>query len=52
MGTCMSMGQAAGTAAALAAAAGVVPGGLDAGRLREHLAEQGVLLDPVLPDGG
>jgi hypothetical protein len=29
-----------------------VPGGLDAGRLREHLAEQGVLLDPVLPDGG
>ena len=52
MGTCMSMGQAAGTAAALAAADGAVPGGLDAGRLREHLAEQGVLLDPVLPDGG
>jgi len=52
MGTCMSMGQAAGTAAALAAADGAVPGGLDAGRLREHLAEQSVLLDPVLPDGG
>jgi FAD dependent oxidoreductase len=52
MGTCMSMGQAAGTAAALAAAAGGVPGGLDAGHLRAHLAEQGVLLDPVLPDGG
>jgi hypothetical protein len=51
MGTCMSMGQAAGTAAALAAAAGGVPGGLDAGRLREHLAEQGVLLDPVPPPG-
>jgi FAD dependent oxidoreductase len=49
MGTCMSMGQAAGTAAALAAAAGGVPAGLDAGRLREHLAEQGVLLDPVPP---
>jgi FAD dependent oxidoreductase len=51
MGTCMSMGQAAGTAAALAAADGAVPGGLDAGRLREHLAEQGVLLDPVPPPG-
>jgi hypothetical protein len=51
MGTCMSMGQAAGTAAALAAADGAVPGGLDAGRLRRHLAEQGVLLDPVPPPG-
>jgi hypothetical protein len=51
MGTCMSMGQAAGTAAALAAADGAVPGGLDAGRLRKHLAEQGVLLDPVPPPG-
>jgi hypothetical protein len=47
----MSMGQAAGTAAALAAADGAVPGGLDAGRLRRHLAEQGVLLDPVPPPG-
>ena len=52
MGTCMSMGQAAGTAAALAAADGTVPGGLDAGRLRAHLAEQGVLLDPVPAGGG
>jgi hypothetical protein len=51
MGTCMSMGQAAGTAAAVAAAAGGVPGELDAGHLREHLAEQGVLLDPVAPPG-
>jgi FAD dependent oxidoreductase len=52
MGTCMSMGQAAGTAAAVAAGGGAVPGDLDAGRLRARLAEQGVLLDPVLPDGG
>jgi hypothetical protein len=51
MGTCMSMGQAAGTAAALAAADGAVPGDLDAGRLRDHLAVEGVLLDPVLPPG-
>jgi hypothetical protein len=51
MGTCMSMGQAAGTAAAVAVAAGGVPGGLDAGHLREHLAERGVLLDPVAPPG-
>jgi hypothetical protein len=49
MGTCMTMGQAAGTAAALAAAAGGVPGELPADRLRAHLQDQGVLLEPLPP---
>jgi 2-polyprenyl-6-methoxyphenol hydroxylase-like FAD-dependent oxidoreductase len=49
MGTCMAMGQAAGTAAALAAAGSNVPGDLPAARLRAHLAEHGVLLEPLRP---
>jgi glycine/D-amino acid oxidase-like deaminating enzyme len=49
MGTCMTMGQAAGAAAALAAAGGKVPGDLAAARLRARLADQGVLLEPVAP---
>jgi FAD dependent oxidoreductase len=47
MGTCMTMGQAAGTAAALAAAGSNVPGDLSATRLRAQLAEHGVLLEPL-----
>jgi hypothetical protein len=52
MGTCMAMGQAAGTAAALAAAGSDVPGDLPAARLRAHLAERGVLLEPLRPAEG
>jgi FAD dependent oxidoreductase len=52
MGTCMVMGQAAGTAAALAAAGSNVPGDLPAARLRARLAEHGVLLEPLRPGGG
>ncbi|NUW42157.1 FAD-dependent oxidoreductase [Nonomuraea rhodomycinica] len=44
MGQCMAMGQAAGTAAALAVQAGVEPAELDAGLLRERLREEGALL--------
>jgi hypothetical protein len=52
MGTCMAMGQAAGSAAALAAAGSDVPGDLPAARLRAHLAERGVLLEPLRPAEG
>jgi glycine/D-amino acid oxidase-like deaminating enzyme len=41
MGTCMAMGQAAGTAAALCAADGIVPRELSAERLRRKLREDG-----------
>ena len=41
MATCMAMGQAAGTAAALAAAGGSVPRALDGRALRERLAADG-----------
>lgn len=41
MGTCMAMGQAAGTAAALCAADAAVPRELDAVALRERLREDG-----------
>jgi hypothetical protein len=44
-GTCMAMGQAAGTAAALAAAANCELRDLDIGRLRDTLRSQGVVLD-------
>ena len=47
MATCMAMGQAAGTAAALAAAAGITPRALDPVLLRERLARDGALLDPI-----
>jgi glycine/D-amino acid oxidase-like deaminating enzyme len=41
MGTCMAMGQAAGTAAALAAGAGTTPRGLGAGAVRDRLDADG-----------
>lgn len=44
MPPCMAMGQAAGTAAALAAKAGVSPRQVDMGALREALKEGGVYL--------
>jgi len=43
-GTCMAMGQAAGTAAALAARNGTAPGALDVAHLRQTLAAQGALV--------
>ena len=47
----MAMGQAAGTAAALAVASGVTPRSIDAGVLRTRLAQDGALLDPYEPLG-
>ncbi len=47
MATCMAMGQAAGTAAAIAADDGAFPRGVLASALRERLALDGALLDPV-----
>jgi glycine/D-amino acid oxidase-like deaminating enzyme len=47
MATCMAMGQAAGTAAALAAAGDTVPRTVSGDTLREHLALDGALLEPV-----
>jgi glycine/D-amino acid oxidase-like deaminating enzyme len=44
MGTCMAMGQAAGTAAALAAGTDRAPRELDAGLLRARLKEDGALV--------
>ena len=49
MSTCMAMGQAAGTAASMAAAAGIAPRAIDVGLLRERLAADGALLDPAEP---
>ena len=51
MATCMAMGQAAGTAAALAVASGVTPRSIEAAVLRTRLAEDGALLDPYEPVG-
>jgi hypothetical protein len=45
MGTCMGMGQAAGTAAAIAAAEGASLRQLSVAALRERLATQGAILD-------
>ena len=45
MATCMALGQAAGTAAALAVSHHLTPRTLDAGLLRTTLRKQGVLLD-------
>ncbi len=42
--TCMSMGQAAGTAAALAAKAGVTPREVDVAQVQDVLQQQGALL--------
>jgi hypothetical protein len=47
MATCMAMGQAAGTAAAMAAAAARSPRAVDAGTLRNRLARDGALLEPL-----
>jgi len=49
MATCMAMGQAAGTAAALAASAGGggTPRGVSADVLRGRLLDAGALLEPV-----
>ena len=47
MATCMAMGQAAGTAAALAVTGGTVPRSVDAAALRERLLRDGALLEPL-----
>jgi hypothetical protein len=47
MATCMAMGQAAGTAAVAAAAAGSVPRAVPVDALRQRLASDGALLEPV-----
>lgn len=47
MATCMAMGQAAGTAAALAVVSGTTPRSLDPEALRMCLAGDGALLDPL-----
>jgi len=47
MAQCMAMGQAAGTAAALAATAGVEVRGLAFGRLRAALRAAGAILEPA-----
>jgi len=43
---CLVCGQAAGTAAALAVAGGVIPREVDVQQLRDKLAGDGVLLKP------
>lgn len=45
MATCMAIGEGAGTAAALAVQAGVIPRDLDTSSLRKKLVEQGALVD-------
>ena len=45
MATCMAIGEGAGTAAALAAQAGVTPWAIDTAILRQKLIEQGALVD-------
>jgi glycine/D-amino acid oxidase-like deaminating enzyme len=47
MATCMAMGQAAGTAAALAVASDTTPRSVKVEVLRQRLAEDGALLDPL-----
>ncbi|MHB8892973.1 MAG: FAD-dependent oxidoreductase, partial [Candidatus Limnocylindrales bacterium] len=47
MATCMAMGQAAGTAAALAAHGGTTPRSIPAADLRARLLADGALLEPV-----
>lgn len=47
MATCMAMGQAAGTAAALAVRAGRTPREVGADTVRTALLEQGALLEPL-----
>jgi 2-polyprenyl-6-methoxyphenol hydroxylase-like FAD-dependent oxidoreductase len=57
MATCMAMGQAAGTAAVFAAAGGTTPRAIPVAALRDRLAADGALLEPVAiepatPTGG
>jgi len=54
MAQCMAMGQAAGTAAALAAVHGQDPRDLAADRLRDRLRLDGAILEPAVarPVGG
>jgi FAD dependent oxidoreductase len=47
MATCMAMGEAAGTAAALTAASGGTPRKVNVDALRERLRERGALLNPA-----
>jgi len=47
MATCMAMGQAAGTAAAMAIKSQKTPRSLDASALRNCLLENRALLDPI-----
>jgi glycine/D-amino acid oxidase-like deaminating enzyme len=49
MATCMAMGQAAGTAAAMAIQAGITPRRVDPAALRERLRADGALLQPAEP---
>jgi hypothetical protein len=42
--SCMAMGQAAGAAAALSAAAGINPTALNLGRLKKELTDHGALV--------
>jgi hypothetical protein len=48
--TCMAMGEAAGTALAIALKDGKEPKELDAGSVRESLAEQRAILEPGSPE--
>jgi hypothetical protein len=47
MATCMAMGQAAGTAAAMASRDGIAPRSVPVGALRERLGGDGALLEPL-----
>ncbi|MCV0402427.1 MAG: FAD-dependent oxidoreductase [Chloroflexi bacterium] len=47
MATCMAMGQAAGTAAAMAVSGGITPRAVDADALRQRLLADGALLEPL-----
>ncbi len=52
MATCMAMGQAAGTAASMAAIGDTTPRGVSFPALRERLANDGALLEPEGSDTG
>jgi hypothetical protein len=47
MATCMAMGQAAGVAAGMALRDGILPRAVDPGALRQRLAADGALLEPM-----
>ena len=49
MATCMAMGQAAGTAAALAVSGNSLPRDLDVATLKHRLASDGALFEPLAP---